>query len=334
MTAREGKKGTREDDAGFGRLVGTDVAGGRFRTGKILGEGSFGVVFRGVEKAHPSRAVAIKFESTETDELPQLETEYRVYTKLQSVARRRRLLTPEVYWFGDTPDGKYRVMVMELFDASLEDLRRRGGTDGRRMSLKTVLMLADQMLARLEASHAAGIVHRDIKPDNFLMGTGEHAHHVYLIDYGLCKRLYTSSSEGQRHAPLKTGKQLTGTPRYASLNTHRGLEQSRRDDLESLGFVLVFLLKGRLPWQGIRVKDMDRKTRIIGKRKEKISPEELCAGLPAELLLYFRYCRGLDYEQEPDYVYLRRTFRNLFWHEGYVWDYAYDWADHHRTDER
>lgn len=159
---------------------------------------------------------------------------------------------------------------MDTLGCSLEELFRKCG---RKFSLKTVLMLADQMIQRIEYIHSRLYLHRDIKPDNFLMGLGKRQHYVYVIDFGLTKR-YRDSRTGQ-HIPYKDGKSLTGTARYASLNTHIGIEQSRRDDLECLGFVLLYFLMGGLPWQGVKAKTRTEKYEIIKNMKLKIPIEEL-----------------------------------------------------------
>jgi casein kinase I family protein HRR25 len=107
-------------------------------------------------------------------------------------------------------------------------------------------MIGDQMVQRIEYLHNNHFIHRDMKPDNFLVGVGKKQHMIYMIDFGLAKR-FRDPKTGE-HIPYRDNKSLTGTARYASVNTHLGIEQSRRDDLESIGFILIYFLKGTLPW--------------------------------------------------------------------------------------
>jgi serine/threonine protein kinase len=146
-----------------------------------------------------------------------------------------------VHWFG--VEGDYNCMVMDLLGPSLEDLFT---FCKRKFTLKTVLMIADQMIQRIEFLHNNHFIHRDMKPDNFLSGIGKKQHVINLIDFGLAKR-FRDPKTGE-HIPYRDNKSLTGTARYASVNTHLGIEQARRDDLESIGFILVYFLKGTLPW--------------------------------------------------------------------------------------
>jgi serine/threonine protein kinase len=270
-----------------------------------------------------------------------------------------------VRWFG--VEGDYNVMVIDLLGRSLEDLFN----DCRRIfSLKTVLMLADQLLCRLEILHTKCYIHRDIKPDNFLMGRGSRRHMVYVIDFGLAK-LYRDP-RNQRHIGYQEGKNLTGTARYASINTHLGIgtvphrsfielkiiketlsvaqnpflfpmflisltlsllfpEQSRRDDLESLGYVLAYFLRGSLPWQGLRATTKKQKYEIILEKKISTSTEMLCKGFPVEFQSYFEHVRSLRFDDRPDYDHLKRLFRELFFRKGYSYDNVYDWAEREET---
>jgi serine/threonine protein kinase len=147
---------------------------------------------------------------------------------------------------------------------------------------------------------------------------------IYLIDFGLAKRYRRPGS--LVHIPPKDKKNLTGTARYASINTHKGLEQSRRDDLESLGYVLVYFLKGQLPWQGLRAANRNDKYGRIFEKKYMTSPEVLCEGLPCEFVSYFQLVRGLRFEERPDYDVLRRLFRAIQVREHFRKDGLFDWT--------
>jgi serine/threonine protein kinase len=226
---------------------------------------------------------------------------------------------PNLKWYG--VEGEYNVMVIDLLGPSMEDLFN---FCGRKFSLKTVLMLADQMISRVEYCHAKNFVHRDIKPDNFLMGTGKKGHHVYMIDFGLAKKYRDHKTHV--HIQYKDNKNLTGTARYASINTHLGIEQSRRDDLESLGYVLMYFNRGSLPWQGLKAGTKMQKYERISEKKMSTTVEMLCKGSPSEFASYLNYTRSLRFEDKPDYAYLRKLFRDLFTREGLQMDYVFDWT--------
>ncbi|XP_015639233.1 casein kinase 1-like protein 2 isoform X3 [Oryza sativa Japonica Group] len=156
------------------------------------------------------------------------------------------------------------------------------------------------------------------------MGLGKRANQVYVIDFGLAKKYRDTSTH--QHIPYRENKNLTGTARYASVNTHLGIEQSRRDDMESLGYVLMYFLRGSLPWQGLKAGNKKQKYEKISERKIATSTEALCRGYPTEFASYFHYCRSLRFEDSPDYQYLKRLFRDLFIREGFQFDYVFDWT--------
>eukprot|EP00826_Nyctotherus_ovalis_P065653 TRINITY_DN9654_c0_g2_i4.p1 TRINITY_DN9654_c0_g2~~TRINITY_DN9654_c0_g2_i4.p1 ORF type:complete len:301 (+),score=73.87 TRINITY_DN9654_c0_g2_i4:426-1328(+) len=211
-------------------------------------------------------------------------------------------------------------MVMDLLGLSLEGLF---SLCKQRFSLKTILIIADQTLQRIEYMHSKNFLHRDIKPDNFLIGAGHKQHLIYIIDLGLAKR-FQDPKTGD-HIPYKDGKNLTGTARYASLNTHLGIEQSRRDDMESLGFMLMYFVRGSLPWQGMRGKTKQEKYAAIKDRKINTSIQTLCEGYPEEFAAYLNYCRQLKFTEKPDYASLKKLFKELYIRSGYANDYMYDW---------
>jgi len=173
--------------------------------------------------------------------------------------------------------------------------------------------------------HTKSFIHRDIKPDNFLIGLGKRKlNQVYVIDFGLSKKYRDPKTH--QHIPYVGRKSLTGTARYASINTHLGIEQSRRDDLESLGFVLMYFNRGQLPWQGLKADTKKEKYSKIAEKKMSTPIELLCKHFPTEFATYLNYCRALRFDEKPDYSYLRRLFRNLFFRQGYAADYRFDWT--------
>ncbi|XP_062226160.1 casein kinase 1-like isoform X2 [Phragmites australis] len=288
------------------------VIQGKFKLGKKIGSGSFGELYLGVNVQN-GEEVAVKLESVKSRH-PQLHYESKLYTLLQGGTG-----IPHLKWYG--VEGEYNVMVIDLLGPSLEDLFNYCS---RKFSLKTVLMLADQMISRVEYMHTKGFLHRDIKPDNFLMGLGRKANQVFVIDYGLAKKY--RDLQTHKHIPYRENKNLTGTARYASVNTHLGVEQSRRDDLESLGYVLMYFLRGSLPWQGLKAGTKKQKYDRISEKKMLTPVEVLCKSYPTEFTSYFHYCRSLRFEDKPDYSYLKRLFRDLFIREGYQLDYVFDWT--------
>ena len=217
--------------------------------------------------------------------------------------------------------GSYNVLVMDLLGPSLEDLFNKCG---RRFSLKTVLMVADQVLLRIEYIHSKSFIHRDIKPDNFLIGEGRRKNVIYIIDFGLAKRYRDPKTHV--HIMYRENKHLTGTPRYASINNHLGIEQSRRDDLESLGYVFMYFLRGSLPWQGLRANTKKQKYQKIMEKKMATPIDLLCKGFPDEFRIYFEYCRALRFADKPDYSYLRRLYKDLALRNDIEYDGNFDWV--------
>uniref|UniRef100_A0A4W4FJD6 non-specific serine/threonine protein kinase n=1 Tax=Electrophorus electricus TaxID=8005 RepID=A0A4W4FJD6_ELEEL len=285
--------------------------GSKYRLGRKIGSGSFGDIYLGANIA-TGEEVAIKLECVKTKH-PQLHIESKFYKMMQGGVG-----IPSIKWCG--AEGDYNVMVMELLGPSLEDLFN---FCSRKFSLKTVLLLADQMISRIEYIHSKNFIHRDVKPDNFLMGLGKKGNLVYIIDFGLAKKYRDARTH--QHIPYRENKNLTGTARYASINTHLGIEQSRRDDLESLGYVLMYFNLGSLPWQGLKAATKRQKYERISEKKMSTPIEVLCKGYPSEFSTYLNFCRSLRFDDKPDYSYLRQLFRNLFHRQGFSYDYVFDW---------
>ncbi|POV95188.1 hypothetical protein PSHT_15795 [Puccinia striiformis] len=305
--------------------------GGKYRLGKKIGCGSFvtslrqdctnpeyriaffsGDIYLGINIIS-GEEVAIKLESVKAKH-PQLEYEAKVYKTLAGGVG-----VPFVRWFGVECD--YNAMVIDLLGPSLEDLFN---FCQRKFSLKTTLLLADQLISRIEYVHSRNFIHRDIKPDNFLMGIAKRGNQVNIIDFGLAKKYRDPKT--LLHIPYRENKNLTGTARYTSINTHLGVEQSRRDDMESLGYVFMYFLRGSLPWQGLKAATKKQKYDRIMEKKMTTPTEFLCRGFPKEFSIYLNYSRSLRFDDKPDYGYLRKLFRDLFVREGYTYDYVFDWS--------
>ena len=263
-----------------------------------IGKGSFGTVFAGIN-TKTNEKVAIKTEvQSNKPNLSLLESESHKLNSLKNL-----IGIPKVYEFGKV-DG-FNILVMEQLGKSLNQLFI---SQNRRFSLKTVCILGIDMLKIIQHVHSKKQIHRDIKPDNFMIGRDNTRDTLYLIDFGLAKRYILSNGQ---HIPYKTGKSMTGTARYCSIYTHQGIEQSRRDDLESIGYVLLFFLRGNLPWQGIKAKSNDKHYEKIGNVKQSTSVQELCNGFPNELCDYFNYVKQLEFIEEPDYNLLIQIFEHI-----------------------
>lgn len=286
--------------------------GRKFRIGRKIGSGSFGDIYHGTNLIS-GEEVAIKLESIRSRH-PQLDYESRVYKYLSGGVG-----IPFIRWFGR--EGEYNAMVIDLLGPSLEDLFNYCH---RKFTFKTVIMLALQMICRIQYIHGRSFIHRDIKPDNFLMGVGRRGSTVHVIDFGLSKKYRDFNTH--RHIPYRENKSLTGTARYASVNTHLGIEQSRRDDLESLGYVLIYFCKGSLPWQGLKATTKKQKYDRILEKKLCTSVETLCGGLPQEFAEFMLYCRNLKFDERPDYLYLARLFKDLSIKLEYHNDHLFDWT--------
>ncbi|EWC45769.1 casein kinase-like I [Drechslerella stenobrocha 248] len=291
----------------------SNVVGVHYRVGKKIGEGSFGVIFEGTNLLN-NQQVAIKFEPRKSD-APQLRDEYRTYKILVGCPG-----IPNVYYFGQ--EGLHNILVIDLLGPSLEDLFDHCN---RRFSIKTVVMVAKQMLSRVQTIHEKNLIYRDIKPDNFLIGRPgtKAANVIHVVDFGMAKQYRDPKTK--QHIPYRERKSLSGTARYMSINTHLGREQSRRDDLEALGHVFMYFLRGGLPWQGLKAATNKQKYEKIGEKKQTTPVKDLCDGFPDEFNQYLSYVRNLGFEDAPDYDFLRDLFTKALKNTGEVEDGEYDW---------
>ena len=276
-----------------------------------IGEGSFGSVYT-VQSIYSHKLYAAKLEQIKDSNVLEEES-----LNLSCINSPR---VPKVKLFGYS--GQYMVLVMELLGPSL-DLILNSLPD-KKMSIRCVCNIAYQLISILETIHNNGFIHRDIKPSNINIGIGNKGKKfLYLIDFGLSKKYRCSSTK--KHYPFEEECETVGNARYSSINTLEGHSQSRRDDLESLGYVLVYLCLGRLPWQGKISHSKDDKYYKIREIKKNISLSLLCQNLPPQFEEYIKYTRNLEYEDDPDYSYLKNLFLTVLKNNNLEFDYYYDW---------
>jgi len=288
----------------------------KYTTIKKLGEGSFGKVYKA---EYNGEFYALKFESRErTKSLLEIESKIMTYLQGPNI--------PYIKTYSNS--GEYNILVMQYMDKSLEDLLRIR----KRFSVKTTAMLSFQLIGALHFIHDKNIIHRDVKPDNCVMGPNELNENLYLIDFGLAKKYRYSRS--LKHYPLTRKKRLTGTARYASIHALEGYEQSRRDDMESVGYIMAYLLRGGLPWQGLKLKSKENKYKNILEKKKEISSEELFKDFPNEFAEILEYTKNLDYFEEPKYQMLRNKLMDLCKKLEYKFDYIYDWTTEKDIEKR
>ena len=283
---------------------------GKYKILKLLGKGSFGFVYQGKNIINDDK-VALKVEDWRLQgDVLETEAYFLYYLKGFGI--------PEVKSFGVY--SRYKILVQTLLGNSIEKefhLRKD------RYELKDICMIAIQLIDRLEYIHSKYIIHRDIKPENILIDE-ETKKIIYLIDFGLAKK-YRSARSG-RHVKFTIPRRLTGTARYASTNALRGTEQSRRDDLESLGYVLIYLArKGYLPWQGLPILDRLERYKRIYQLKKLTKPEKLCEDISYEFCEYLKYTKNLQFEEKPDYDYLRGLFLNILNRSHLQNDLKFSW---------
>ena len=272
--------------------------GDNFKIIKSIGKGAFGTVY--LTYANDGNYYASKVESRK--ESSRLIDEYKIYRLLNKRGFKSGHGIPYIHNLIQTP--KYNMMVMELLGSSLENIFIKCD---RIFTLETVLLIAINIITLLEKLHNAGFIHRDIKPANFLIGYGKNCDKLYLTDFGLSKQYIKNGT----HIDYNTKRNLIGTLRYASINMHMGIEPSRRDDLESLGYMLIYFLKGGLPWQGLKKKKDTDQVELVGNVKLSTSIDKLCEGLHDNFKKYIKLCRNLKFEECPDYDLLRDCFNEI-----------------------
>ena len=286
----------------------------KYKIIKLIGEGSFGKIFE-VKNLYTDELLAIKIEKRNDKNI--LKHEANIYNRCKGLKG-----FPQLRTFGT--EETFNYLVTDLLGDSIEQLREKCGG---KFKLSTILTIGTQLLNRLESLHELGIIHRDLKPENILIGnTSQTKKTFYLIDFGL-SRFYVDN-EGN-HKKIVFNKKLIGTLRYTSVNIQEGIEASRRDDLESLGYILLYCYNGYLPWQtnnfNSDISDKTEKIDFIKHTKREITLIELCKDLPYEFLIYMDYCKNLKYDEKPNYEYLRTLFLNLFKMKKYDANEEYEW---------
>ena len=279
----------------------------KYKIIKKVGKGTFGIVYKGIQ-LDTNQPIAIKIER---DKHSRLELEYNIYNQFKNV-----IGVPRIIDFIKNEEKKEKTLIMEYLGPSIDFLFT---LCKNKFSVKTVLMIAIQSINRLEQIHKQGFIHRDIKPDNFLVGYGQNKDIIYLVDFGLSKKYINSH--------YRNDKNLVGSLRYASIRNHKGIEQSRRDDLESLGYMLIYFINGSLPWQNVQKKTEKEIIDEIFNIKRNISLKDLCNGLPEEFYLYMKYCRLLRFVEKPDYKYLRKLMYAVLVKNNWEYDFNYDWMN-------
>jgi serine/threonine protein kinase len=269
--------------------------GNNYRLLDKLGSGSFGEVYLLYDKVDGERyACKTELKSDKS----RLKGEYNIYKRF---AARNIKCIPTIYKYYETTD--YNMLVMQLLGKSLdtifEDCKKK-------LDIGTVMKVGIMIISHLEELHRAGFIHRDIKPNNFMFGLHDNANKLYVMDFGLSKKWYVKGD----HIQYRTGRSMVGTARYASTNVHLGAESSRRDDMESVGYMLIYLVKGSLPWQGLKKKTKGDKTDHIGDKKMMVDLKFLCSGLPSCFYEYINYTKNLRFNDKPNYEYLRELFFN------------------------
>lgn len=274
---------------------------GKFTLSRLLGKGGFGEVYAGVQTSN-GESVAVKLERN-NGKSSFLFHEARVMQEIQKVRTQDGIAgIATLKYFGQ--EGDYRMLIMSLQGPALEDMHEKLG----RFSLKTTALLADQMISRLEYIHSVGYVHRDLKTENFLLGSGCNSQRIYLIDFGLSSRYLTTDGT---HREMATGKCFLGTSRFASLRTHQGFSQSRRDDMEQLVYIMIYMYVGWLPWSGLNIRDHVAKEKRIGQLKAQLRLDDICAKCPRQFEDFLFYARNMDFAEAPQYDMCRALLRSI-----------------------
>ncbi len=255
-----------------------------------IGSGSFGEVYL-ARNINDDKLYATKIEEKRNKN--RLKSEYNIYKKINKDNKIAGI--PKIYNFIETPD--YNIMVMELLGPCLE---KKYDELDKKISLNTLFKIGLDMFHLIEQFHKRGFIHRDIKPGNFIFNNSKPFDKLYIMDFGLSKQ-YVVNGE---HIEAKFDRSLIGTARYCSLNIHWGIEPSRRDDLESICYILIYFFKGSLPWQGLKKDKNKTQVQKIGDKKSSTSLDTLCTDMPSCFKDILKYVKDLKFEEKPNYNYI------------------------------
>ena len=285
----------------------------KYKLIKKIGKGSYGIIYLCKDIAsNEFFAAKLQNKNSYTNSL---QNEYQIMREINIDK------IPNVKFYGE--NNLYNILIMQLLGKSLEDIFEKI-LYKQKMPIHSVCNIAIQIIDILEQIHNKNYIHRDIKPSNFLFGNNSFNNNIiYLIDFGLAKK-YRESNNAE-HYEIKEENKLIGTARFASINAMEGLSQSRRDDLESLGYMLIYFLKGKLPWQNFLIKNKEERYNKIKQTKKEIVINELCSDCPEEIGQYITYVKKLKYEEEPNYNYIKNLFYEILNKTGNKFYYLYDW---------
>ena len=285
----------------------------KYKLLKKIGKGSFGNIYI-CKDIISNQFFAAKLENKEGN-INILEKEYKIMKNINIYK------IPYVKEYGS--NNIYNILIMQLLGKSLEQIFEQI-LHKEKMSLHCICNIALQIIDILEQIHNKNYIHRDIKPSNFLFGNNSSNNNkIYLIDFGLAKKYREDNNN--KHHEMKQRKKLIGTARFASINAMDGLSQSRRDDLESFGYMLIYFLKGKLPWQNFMIKNKEERYNKIKQKKKNIDINELCSDCPDEIVQYITYVKNLKFDEDPNYIYIKSLFNNILNKSGKKFYYFYDW---------
>jgi len=269
----------------------TKMIGGKYRLIEMIGEGAFGAVLKG-EHVHNNEKVAIKIEK-KTSPVNMLKNESKIYLMLNKEDSVGGF--PNLKWFGK--DEQFYYMVLELLGESLVSFKSTSSSD-LSIPLPIVAKIGVQIIQRIKSVHQKGLIHRDIKPDNFLFGLGRNSQTVYLIDFGFCKNYVTPEGDHILKGAQTSG--VIGTPNFVSVNAHEFLQTSRRDDIESAIYVLIYLFLPLAQWRKVFKEDMTNDQIKMVKMQMRSSNHPFLSGTPFREALMI--CDALKYDEEPNYA--------------------------------